>query len=428
MINKYKNYYFLIGLLLVLLMNISFFGAEYYLNEESYYHMRLAGQNFDSLMDRALEPVIYYSIIEFINPVIFNTILSAIIFILIWNIILKINKDTKINEFFILLTSLIPSTIYLFTRLSPDIVGFLFLSIGLFLSFKNKYASYTFLFITGYFNIFYMIFGFIFLALKEKRKTGFIFLFLSLLIYYFINPFLLNTLIHPQFSFYFTDIGFLLGYSILITILSIHGLYLNWKRSLYNSFLYAFIILGVIFSLFYLELIIVMAIVLCYFASISLSRLYYYKWSHETMKYLSILMIVSSILFLVILYFNMSLEDKSLKIEDLKEIKDLEFGTVLSSLENGFLISYHLNTPVVFDSYSYKFFKEDKEILFYSKDLDEVLDNFLSNNITHIIIDNNMITGGIWDSRRDGLWFLISNTRRFNLIHNNYFRVYEVVY
>ncbi len=224
-------------------------------------------------------------------------------------------------------------------------------------------------------------------------------------------------------------LGAKLGFPAFLILLAFLGLFSTWKKKrshlgiylLSASALIAFAVKGHGFSIY-------TAVVWSYFGALGFRALLSKKWALETVKNLTLLLVVYGLLFTPLAY-----EKSLLKFPPSKgEISALEWiaknnpegKTVVSSQKNGFFIEFVARSRAMIDPGSEsasgsRTAARDLETLLHTRNMKkarEILDRY---DAGMIYIDKKMLEGEVWAEPDEGLLFLFSNREDFSEVFRN---------
>jgi hypothetical protein len=256
---------------------------------------------------------------------------------------------------------------------------------------------------------------------KEKRSNSNIaiayVLFFSF-IYYLLTKDLPNFLFQNNFHSFIADLGSPIGLSIFALILGVVGIIKTWqfRRKLKNMYL-LFIVL-ILIGFFDIHANIYLTLLFSILAGFAFAHLVNKKWEVESLRRLTILLLIYGLLFSMISYTKrISTSDPNDSIIDalewLNENSDNQ-DIILSHHSKGYWIEYFADRPVVFDYIKQN--PSEQHTLLYSRDLDVTKDLLNKSGVKYIFIDSNMKEGQVWKEKQ-GLWFLLRNSETFNNVY-----------
>jgi hypothetical protein len=431
------------------------------IGEESYFNLNIANQlseqnNFLFLLNdhssyngRTVLVNPYQILLSFFNNELFSRIIPIVFglisLLLIYLISNKMNLSEKIKNLTLLMITLSPIFLFVFSTSTKYSMIITFFLLGFYFFLGNKYYHlflscifFSVVSLFGFFEIFLILISlFVYISITKNKKIWFLYICIILLLIMFIfNFFILNNL-QPNLVLEFSkntflrdiisDFGSATGLGIFKFILAIIGFVVIWNKK--NDNLYLLILLILIsLSVFLYEKanIIYASFFLAFFSALGLNYFIEKKWEVNLLKYLTILTIFSGLLFSSVSYLNIVSEtnysfDEEQGLIWLKESK--QPGLILSHYSNGFFINYKTGMPVLMDSY----FKHNVDInnyyrvsnsIFQSYNLLNTAEMLNSLEIKYIIVNKRMKEGLVWENN-DGLLFLFRNTEVFEKIYEN---------
>ncbi len=372
-----------------------------------------------------LMPFLYAGSIEFLLIIPF---IAGIVSIIFFYLLLKKFEMSNDESFFVLLIFVLsPAFIFTFATLNAFALSLMLIIIGSYLFLSEKILFSTILFILASFlNIINVIFIVLFLFFisdlkKEKRSNSNIaiayVLFFSF-IYYLLTKDLPNFLFQNNFHSFVADLGSPIGLSIFALILGVVGIIKTWqfRRKLKNMYL-LFIVL-ILIGFFDIHANIYLTLLFSILAGFAFAHLVNKKWEVESLRRLTILLLVYGLLFSMISYTKrISISDPDDSIIDALEWLNENSANqdiILSHHSKGYWIEYFADRPVVFDYMNQN--PSEQHILLYSRDLDVTKDLLNKSGTRYIFIDSNMKQGQVWKEKQ-GLWFLLRNSETFNNVY-----------
>lgn len=190
-----------------------------------------------------------------------------------------------------------------------------------------------------------------------------------------------------------------------------------WKKRSKNIPLYALMtVLTILYTQLSPQTLIFATPLISILAGYALHKIIQRKWAIKTIQILTIIIISYGIISTGITYTVQKTSSPPTEetIKSLEKIKDENQiqGKTLSHPEKGFWIKYTELDPFI--TYKTKNYSQKKNItqkIFQSRDLKETLELTRKNNISTIIIDKKMKKEQVWDSKNQGLLFLLRNPR-----------------
>lgn len=411
-----------------------FQGNPYMINSEAYYNIRVAGE--DTLQDRTMP----FSILDLFdqNNVLFNKILPLLAGILCVGLSIMIMKRHNISEknTTAITLILISSPIFLYTFLDLKYFSFSIilslLTIYLISSKRNILSAIPLVlipFFDFYSSLIAIVLVLLYILLTAKNYKNYR-IIIILGAASFIAALLLNN--YMGYSVFrlpiektrlITDIGAEVGFSFSSMILTLIGMILLWEKGLKNLLVYMLIIAMFSLSVFNTTLKAYVNFILVVYAGFAFVYLTRRKWSIQIIKKVTLLLIICSIMFTTILYATRlsEMEPTPEYVDAMKFIKDQSFEdeTVLSSIENGYMISYYSERSVFIDEKTNIY--EPKRIAIYnnlttSRNLEKTESILKEYSIRYIFIDEPFRQKLEAD---EGLLFIIENSQKFKDIYKN---------
>lgn len=412
----------------------AFEGNPHMINSEAYYNIRING--YDTLQNRTTS----YSILDHLNKnqLLFNRIIPVLCGILSAGLTLLILKKHNISGKNITATILllISSPIFIYTFIDFKYFSFnvllSLLIIYLIVSKKNIIAIMPFI-IMPFIDLQSSLIGFLFIIsyifMTAKSYKNYYLLvasgIVSIIVAVWINltaghTIMMLTFENPKLV---TDIGSQAGFSFSSIILTIIGLLLLWEKGIKNFFVYIFLTALVIISVFSTQLKAFMNYILVIYAGFAFIHLVKRRWSIQIIKKITLLLIICSIMFTTILYATKLSKSAPTPeyVDAINFIKEQSFKeeTILSSIENGYLIEYFANRRVFVDQKSLAYESDRIKILdtlTLSRNLERTEDILKQYNIKYVFIDQSFRQKLETD---EGLLFLIENSDKFKSIYKN---------
>ena len=455
MIIKNKKIIFQIVLILALIVLTipgivkTLSGNTTFIGEESYYHIRMIDQfrdyglkSTEVLTDKPYSFNLFHASLSLlpkseifikIIPLILG-LASLVILVLLFT---KMNISADDSIFSIIVIILSPIFIYTFTTFTPDSLAFFLLALGFLLFINRNYLSaivFSALVLTNFmYGISVLLILIAYNLIKKKFDADFyvnsaaiILTTIFALIFLDYNLFVQFTPITTSLNNLFVSFSAIKGYSFFIVILAIIGFKMDWKRSFKQTLIYSFIASVFILSVLYPALRILVNSALAVYAGIAISKFIKDEWNVKKLKGITLLLIICSLLFSTAVFLKAEItEINPKKVEAINYLTATDKGDIiLSSVENGFLIETLANRIAYLDSNSYKFSDYEEKVavaksIYYSRSLDKLKTILNSNKINHILVDNKMRTGGIWNTREEGILLLFDNSKSFVKIFDN---------
>lgn len=388
-----------------------------------------------------------------IYPILILFLFSALSIMLIYLILSYFGVSEQIKLFSILLLLFSPPFIYSFSTYTSNIFILFFVLLFAYFYLKKKFfisflSTIPLIFIslpTVLINLILIEVLHLFYEKddsgKEKIILSFSIIIFSLISYslFFFGEFIPNLLIFSGKTFFtqtISDFGAILGFGIFHLILAIIGIIILWELTKKYLFGYLTFLLLFILSIFFPILIIVLNVVLCFFASIAISAIYKKKWEIEVLKNLTLLLIICGVLFSCFSYETRIVNSNPTRseISALNFLKEKSDGIVLSHQKNGYLINYFSEKNSFIDE-NLPFLSNGKENLnisneiFYSRNLEKTRNLLRTNNINYVFIDSDMKEGLIFEKRNEGLLFIMDNNEKYftKIYDENSIEIWEFI-
>lgn len=419
--HQYKYIFSLLITILLIPLIVNFMiGKPVIMGEESYYHLS---------SDNQVNPLTM--IVSFIPEplIIFLPFLIAILTIAaLFYLGRKLKLEERYLFFFLLLIILSPTFIFSFSTISSYTLFFLLALLGFILTLqrsKAKYFSLIFFAAATFFDtlsimlllFFQIVF---FLSKKEMNKIySFIALGITVVLLFFNKvAFKLPTAVGPFYPKNIlpnlvSDLGGISGVGFFIILLAVIGLIITWKR---KNFISAYILLpGAILAYIYNNgTIFFISLVIIFFAAIGFVNLLDRKWTLDSLKKFTLLLLLLGILFSTLTYLDRipghgpSADDREaltwIKINTLPDI------VVLSAPENNYFIKYFTERETV----DFSSDQDPSQRIFLSEYIQELFPLLEKNRISVIYLNKEMKKNL---PKKQGFLFLLKN-ERFKLIHS----------
>jgi hypothetical protein len=223
-------------------------------------------------------------------------------------------------------------------------------------------------------------------------------------------------------SDFLVSLGSSFGFSFFLLILGLIGAIVSVNKK--NREILSAIVLVALFvySVFDPLARVVGLLVASIFAAKGLVYLISRDWNVESIKLATIFLIILSVLFTTIMTIT-SQVDAEPTLEKMRALNFLktseEQDLVLSSKENGIFIERIARRTAVLDSLSNQASVDLADKIFYAKRIKDIENILLDEDITHILIDQKMVNGGVWTNNEQGLLFLLKNNK------NSFVEVYS---
>lgn len=355
--------------------------------------------------------------------------------------------DVKERNLCLLLLALSPPFIFTFSTLNSYFIAIFLLLLGIFLFTRKSKAvmalsAFLFLLIP-FFNIVLALVSSILVLflglfrLKEKRAYALlvsISIFLVSLIYY---SYIAYSAWQPMSLFFstggqgfnaslmalFSELGGKFGLAVFGVILFVFGLVYSWDRKYKELFVFFSTMLLLIFSLFRNEPIILLNFIVCVFAAKGMGYLYYKEWDSNTLKQLTILVLVCGLLFSSISFVKEAVRKEPTGgiMQGIDFLSRLERGTVFSVPSRGKWINYAGHANVMDTNYLFapelKIRWADTQMLLSTRDWKVASDIIMKYDIRYIWIDSGF-KDQAWTYDEDGLLFIMKYNPSIERIYN----------
>jgi len=363
-------------------------------------------------------------------------VLGVLSFILLWLIIKKLESSAKIQKLTMLLFLLSPTFIYLFSFGNNLFIPTFLCILAFFLFMQNKYSwlSVPIVLILPIFNIILLaslilcMFFYAFFQDKKKKKLFIVLLVVGLLVsvFYYGNVFynagfpqrisLDESHWYDIFQKVIYDFGSSYGIGIFLLALSTIGALYLWKKKYHNMFMFFSLSSLILFSLFRIEALIILNILLCVLGAFGI-KAYMEKQKSAVVTY-TLIILVCGVIFSGISQLDYLTEVGPSKgeVAAMEYLQTREGGTVFSDYTNGVWINSGGHKNFVDSNYLFVDDAAERFVimdgLYYNRNLDEVNLIFDEYDIKYVWIDTEM-REEIWDYDSEGLLFILQHTRDF---------------
>lgn len=447
-INEKKSYLYLaamFALIITLFFTVRLQYGSLPAGTEPYFHARMSQYvsgpevEIDGLMGRVYTFNPYHLLLKLasglglLNAMRFLPVLFGFLSIIFFMLLLK-RSGLDIEKRFLLLAILIfsPAFIYSISFSNPHIFALFLGTFSFYLFFiDNRFAkALSFLFF-----LVIPLFGVIETVITVVLLSGFYFVrrnkAIMILIFTLIGIYLLNfnftvslNILDNAFLSSITDLGGAIGFGVFTLLLSLIGFLLTWRFKRQHYVLYLILIL-LFFSvkLFGSMTNIYLNVIFAYLAALAFSKLLNREWDSELIKYLTIFVLISGLIFSGLSYLDRyanSGPDQNV-VNSLNWLKQNSETTdiVFSHASKGFWIEFFANRKVVGDSYTVsKEVLSDMDKLFWSRNLETTKALLLKYNVKYIWIDREMKDGQVWNREYQGLMFLFKNEKTFGKVYD----------
>ena len=184
------------------------------------------------------------------------------------------------------------------------------------------------------------------------------------------------------------------------------------------------------------EFIIYSSFLIIYIASLGISYLVKSRWESETIRRLTIVLLIIGLLFSS--YTSLiSIKNSQPNNELFQALSDLRTqgvmgDVVFSHYKYGIFINSIANKKNYMDSNSgyapnLKVRYQDMQTLFYTRSADQAKELINKYDIDYILITKEMKEGLVWNNRDEGLLFVVENSKEFrSVIKNDEVEVWKV--
>lgn len=427
--NYVKCLFFIVLLIFLTVQTIRFIHySAVPIGYETYYHQRMAQEILESKF--SFNP--FHILIAFLSLMfgIFNTsiILPMIIGLLnIWLLIKFLNHfELNMHEIFYSILFFILSPIFIFTSSSLNVYSFslLLALLGFKFTLNHKVLLTKLMFILIALSSLYsgilvsIALFFEYLKKKEKAQLNFVVIIfiISLMSMQVISSIdnqdgMITSLIG--------DLGGMSGLNIYTILLSFIGIVLMWKNKIRFTFMYLFIVISLIISIYFdYGINLFLMIPLSIFATHGLIYLKNRNWKLDLIKDLIILVLVAGYLTSTIGYIDIvSNADPNYGVYNslaTLRIYAEEKGKVLSTYDKSEWIKSIARVPVLNDLENKNL--ELTEEIFLSKNFNGVINLLKEHEITYIWIDTDL-KNRYWPNYDNGLVYFMQNKENFEQIY-----------
>ncbi|MFH1071941.1 MAG: hypothetical protein V1743_00765 [Nanoarchaeota archaeon] len=420
-------------------------GNENLIGAESYEAIRIAGlvkdnATVDLLSGERIEFNLFHHLIALFESIIPALVLAKIIpvifgmcaAVLLSKVLsqLKFSQEQAIIAIILFLIS--PGYLYVYSTLNQySLIIILFLAGASFLLADKHYlcgfciSAILFIDILSFLIALALIFIH---AARSKEYPAFIktvsiaalFLAIAVIFFSFIPRIELH-LASPSFSTIFVNFGGILGLGIPLFILFLISFAANWKKA--GLLITACIVLLVSLSFFESGFTVFLNLFVVAFGALALSLLINRRWELQNIKFLTILLIVCTLLFSSLSYINrLSSSQPSPHFSAaLMQVKTANPGFVLTHESYAPYVYYFSQKGMAWNrslSNAPLDFRRDMHAIYLSRDLKETESLLQKHDIGLIFITKEMEEGLVWEKENQGLEFLLPNTPRFKLLYN----------
>ncbi len=240
--------------------------------------------------------------------------------------------------------------------------------------------------------------------------------------------------VNPSISGFFSVLGANFGYSVFIIILSIIGLGVVWSKNLRSVFVSLVFFLVFLSSWFWVFARVLFLPVVSVLAAKALTSFIKRNWVVDKIKSFTLFIVFLSFLF-VLLFSVSDLVSSPPSPEQIVAFKFLQTSprssVVLSSPENSVFIE-RIGRRSAFVDFTDLGSDSEKLVvlneLWYGFDYSRLSSLLHRFNISLILVDKNMVNGGVWDFDEEGLLFFLKNDDRFvPVFSSDYCTIYRFV-
>ncbi len=218
------------------------------------------------------------------------------------------------------------------------------------------------------------------------------------------------------------EFGSPVGLAASSIILSLFGLMASWKYKYGLVYVYLAAILLSVLSKFFFFMPIYLNLFAVLFSAYALSEIINTKWELDTLKAISIIAVVCTILFASVSYsfFVKDMQPSGDAVDSLIFLKAQPYGVVFSHPDKGFWIEYYAGKPVFSDTLTANLRTENLSAeLYYSRNFKNSTRLLNESKIKYIWIDKEMKEGQVWTKPEQGLLFLFVDANLFKKIYSN---------
>jgi hypothetical protein len=334
------------------------------------------------------------------------------------------------RERIIALALVVLSTLYtiVFARSSPAACAVFLNLVGFFLITRDDLCSLISSFLVfslvPFFSIAHAAAAIAIMALLfMKKRIVPLILALGVVLGFWISVGKAALVVSPGFFFqdYIADLGGLFGFGSFNLLLAAIGLILTWddKRKFLPVYLSCLMLL--LISIFDKTINIYLIFIFSVAGAIAFIRMYRMHWDLRQVKFLSLMLIVCGLLFSYIAFINSvsSYGPDRYMVDSLEWLSKEGTGVVLTDQGYGFWLQTIAGKKVMVDSFLYDGqVYNDSMAIFHSRNLKNTLSLLQDYNISHILIDDDMKSGLVWQKPNEGLQFLFRNNATFRMVYD----------
>lgn len=373
---------------------------------------------------------IYYLIVFWLPFKYLGVVISLLNVILLYVLLRRSNLDHFETYFSVLFFITSPVFTYGSTILSPDVFALTLLLVGFILLFYDYFYVGSIVLVLVPFVSFtaalvLLLSVLAFIAFRNYRQKYFLLLILILCLtaynYYFLNSISLFT--ESRVNDFISDFGGIRGIGIFMIILSMVGVIASILKSKKELLVLLFFSVLLIFFFKVSPLTnIYLIIFLSYYSSFGLHYLINYKWSLETVKNWTYIVLFCGFLFSYLSYSKMISvsQPDSADVGSLKWLREnsIPGSVIFSHPAASYWIKYYtkLNPFIYEDSPDLMVKQKDIDTIYFSRVLQNTTGILKNNNITYIWLDPDT-KKNIFLKEDQGLLFLFSNNETFTKIY-----------
>src|SRR3989344_921473 len=348
----------------------------------------------------------------------------------------KLRKNTLSFSCYLLILS--PAFLYSFVHLTSFAIPLFLNLLGFYLVINKKklypYLAFLVYLMLSFFEFIHVLFGlllifFYFYKIKELKR--FIpYSFIILLTLYLNNHFIKFGLdiINKKIYGYLFIFGGEYGLSIFLLFLAFFGLMYLWRRKYENIVYYLFFVINLFILVLNIKYLIYISLILSILAAHGLKYIYKLRWNSLLIRDITVIILLGGVISSGISFLaGNSHQDPNDKIYNallLLREKTNPRDAVLSHEKYGIYINSIANRKNFVDvnkAYApraeLRYYYLNK--IFHSRDLTNTLKVFNEFRITHILITPEMKNGLVWNTKNEGLLYLLNkNPQYFKLIYN----------
>jgi len=423
--------------------------------DEPYYNARMATYIMDNkvpstdpLVERPYHLQPYHLLLGLFTRIFgiyFSSLIIPYIFgivsIMFLNFIFRKLKFRPLKTFLILLILILsPVFIYTFSISTSYCISVFLLIFGFYLFIKEKKIFSMIVFsIAVLFNVLNLFIGigilFVFSMHNKSLRKRFYpvlaamlivgFIFYIPFIYYYGFPKMIG-IEGSMLVMFISELGGKFGFNMFNILLALLGMYFIWK-SKKQVFAYLLLILFTAAFFYFNYIGIYLNVIVAVLAGYGFYGLMIMKWTLKSVKKLTALVLVLSLLFSAGFYIartSSAIPDDAMieSLEWLREESD-KGDIIFSHYSNGFWIETVSQRPVILDNY-YNYIDSvdmrfnNSEELFFSRNLDNTIELLDKYNVKYIFITPEMKKGLVWEREKEGLLFLFRNEQTFKRVYD----------